>query len=428
TYLRTYEIEPAGELRENIGIVRPDRLESAITFDRIQDNARTDISAILFQTLRLNEDQNFTAEALPRIVQTNTFDMLGGNLTASNSLLALNRSNGLDTLRLSSAAEYKASRYTKNGHRFEVFGEIRADGYVYRNAAAGIQACNIEDSDALFEACRQALPRDLENDRFETYRFLPTIGAEWSYPLARLGNGNSLIIEPRVQAVISPNRNFTDDVFNEDSQFFQYDTVTLFDYSKGTGLDQWEDGQRLNVGISATAVVGNYLSVNSVVGTQFRAKTTNNFGDDIGLGEEASDIVGAVDFGLGRNIAIDNRFRVDDDTGSFRRVESTASGRLGPLRAGVTYLRIEADDFEVSQLRDEFLTIGGSVNITRNIFFAARQAQNLDSGDTTNTSFALRIANACSAISFNYSFDDSTRDGFEQEREFLVRIEVLGFQ
>lgn len=426
-YLRTYEIEPVGALRENLGFARPDRLESFVTFNRQRDNTAIELSAFQFQTLRLNEDQDFTADALPRVNHKRRFNILGGELETNNSLLVLNRGSGLDSFRVSSAAEYHSTRQTKSGHRFEVFGELRADGYVYRNATAGIQACNIEDSASRFEACRDELPNDLEDDRFETYRFLPTVGAEWSYPLARLGQGNSIIIEPRVQAVVSPNQSFNDDVFNEDSQFFQYDTVTLFDYSKATGLDQWEDGQRLNVGVSAAAVVGENLSVNGVLGTQFRVSTSDAFLEDTGLGEEASDIVGAMDLRWGKSIAIDNRFRIDDDTGSFRRLESTATTRVGPAAAGVTYLRVEADDFETSQLRDEFLTLNASLRVNRHISLAASQAQNLDSGDTTNTRFALRLSNNCAAISVTYTFDDSTRDGFEQNRSVLVRFDVLGF-
>ncbi|MEM6748200.1 MAG: LPS assembly protein LptD [Pseudomonadota bacterium] len=427
-YLRTYEIEPVGGLRENLGFVRPDRLESIVTFDRQRDNSSIDLSGIQFQTLRLGEDQDYTADALPRVRHQRRFNVLGGELQANNSLLVLNRDAGLDTFRVSTEAEYSATHMTKSGHRFEVFGELRADAYAYRNATSGIQACNVEDSAATFAACRQELPNDLEEDRFETYRLLPTMGMEWSYPLARLGRGNSVIIEPRVQAVISPNRSFEDEVFNEDSQFFQYDTVTLFDFSKGTGLDQWEDGQRLNVGVSAAAVLGSNFSVNGVIGTQFRASTSDSFLDDTGLGEESSDIVGAMDLQWGRFIAIDNRFRIDDDTGSFRRLESSANTSLGPAAAGVTYLRTEADDFETSQLRDEFLTLNASLRVNRYISMAASQAQNLDSGDTTNTRFALRLANNCAAISLTYSFDDSTRDGFEQNRSILVRVDVLGFE
>lgn len=423
-YFLTYDIEPAGALRDENPILRPDRLESNITLDRRTENSRTDISAWAFQTLRFNEDQSFTAQALPRLSHDQVFDVFGGDLTLGGSLLSLVREEGLDTLRASGHARYEAVKLTRNGHRFQTFAEFRADYYNYREADRGIQACNVEDR--FYETCRADLPRRLEESSFSTQRFLPTVGAEWSYPLARIGERTSIIIEPRVQAVISPERDFTNDIFNEDSQFFQFDAVTLFDFDKSTGLDQWEDGRRINVGVRATASIGPDLTVNTLFGSQFREDSSSAFTDTDGIGEVQSDFVGAVDVRIGRNLTIDNRFRIDDDTGSFRSLESLLSARVGPFTGNLNYLRVESDEFEANNLLDEFLVFGASATITRNISIAARQAQNLDSGSTTNTEVALRLANRCTALSIRYRFDDSTIEGFEQDRQIFVRFDILG--
>ena len=231
-----------------------------------------------------------------------------------------------------------------------------------------------------------------------------------------------------MQAVLSPTRNFQDDIFNEDSQSFQFDQVTLFDFNKSTGLDLWEDGQRVNVGLSAMASFGQALTVETLFGAQFRAEATEVFGPDRGVGEETSDIVGAVDFRLGRSIVLDNRFRIDKDTGAFRRVENSLRGSAGPLSGSLDYLRIQSDeDFGEAQRLDEFLIVGANLSLTRAVTLAATQAQNLDSGSTTNTQIALRIANRCAAVSIRYRFDDSTVDGFEQNRSLLVKFDILGF-
>lgn len=424
-YLLTYEIEPTGELQTEIPILRPDRLQSVLSFSRKNEHTFTDISGYNFQTLRLSEDQAFTGQALPRIRHDRFFDILGGQLTLGGSALSLQREAGLDSLRLSAHARYEAVKLTRGGHRFETFAELRGDTYAYSNADQGIQQCNVEDR--FFEACRETLPKDLAEDSFDATRLLPTVGAEWSYPLARIGEFASIIIEPRVQAVISPERDFSNEVFNEDSQFFQFDTVTLFDYNKSSGLDLWEDGQRLNVGLSATATLGSGFQVNSTLGAQLRDQPTDAFADDTGLGEVQSDYVGAVDVRIGNNLIIDNRFRIDDETGSFRRLESTVAGRLWKFSGGLNYLRVESDEFEEEGLLDEFLTLNAGLQITRNISLAASQAQNLDSGSTTNTQVALRIANQCTALSIRYRFDDSTVEGFEQNRVILVKFDILGF-
>ncbi|NRA29765.1 MAG: LPS-assembly protein LptD [Parvularculaceae bacterium] len=425
-YLLTYDIAPFGELQDEINILRPDRLDSNVTFTHRTDNTFTDVTGYLFQTLRFNEDQSFTAQALPRIRHRRFYDWLGGQAELGGSFLSLQREDGLDSLRLSAHADYSATKLTRSGHRFETFAQLRGDVYRYTDAMSGTQACNVEDS--FYEACRASLPRDLEEDEFSVSRLLPTIGAEWSFPLARVGQNTSFIIEPRIQAVISPEQDDTNRVFNEDSQFFQFDQVTLFDFNKSSGLDAWEDGQRLNMGISSTASFGQRFTVDAMIGAQIRSTETDVFGEDAGIGGEQSDYVGALDLRVGRNLVMDNRFRIDKDTGAFRRVENALRGKLGPISGTLNYLRIESDEeFGDAQRLDEFLILGTNINLRRGVSLAATQAQNLDSGSTTNTQVALRIANRCGAISFRYRFDDSTIAGFEQNRSLLVKFDVLGF-
>lgn len=424
-YVTIYDIEPTGELQESIPILRPDRLESNLSFTRKTERSSTDLSGWLFQTLRANEDQQFTAQALPRLRHDQFYDFAGGTMTIGGSVLNLVREDGLNSFRGSAHMRYSAVKLTRSGHRFEAFGELRGDYYAYRDADRGIQACN--EADPFFDTCRQFLPRNAEQEAYDYTRILPTIGAEWSYPLARIGSFTSFIIEPRIQAVASPTKSFTDDVFNEDSQFFQFDDVTLFDYNKATGLDRWEDGQRVNIGLSGTAAIGSKITIDTMIGSQFRSESTDAFGPNTGIGEVQSDVVGAVDVRLGSNLTIDNRFRIDDDTGSFRRVESLVNARLGPISGNVNYLRVESDEFEEDQILDEFLTATAAVQLTRNISFAATQAQNLDSGQTTQTNFALRIANECAALSIRYRFDDSNVQGFETDRQITFQFDIIGF-
>jgi LPS-assembly protein len=423
-YLLTYDIEPVGELREQIGILRPDRLESNLTLRRQTDSSLTELSSWLFQTLRFNEDQRFVAQALPRLRHEQYIDVPGGRITLGGSLLSLLREDGVDSFRASAHARYLGSYTTDNGHRFEGFAELRGDRYRYRDADQGIQPCNIDDRN--YDTCRLGLPQNGLAEQIDTDRFLPTVGATWSYPLARIGENTSLIVTPKVQVVVSPERSFREEVFNEDSQFFQFDTVTLFDYNKATGLDLWEDGQRVNVGVETTATFGNAITVDTLIGSQFRSGDSDAFDDNTGIGEVQSDFVGAVDVRIGRSLVFDNRFRIDDDTGSFRRLESRVSGRLWKLSGNLNYLRIEDDEFEINERLDEFLIVTAAFNVNRNLSIAARQAQNLDSGDTTNTEIAVRLANRCSAVSIRYRFDDSTVEGFEQDREILVKFDILG--
>ena len=437
TYLRTYNIEPEGELREAEDILQPDRLENELTLSRRTDNTYTEISTVMFQSLRLSEDNDFMADVMPRLRHERRYDIpdVGGEITFSGDLLMLHRPAGLDTTRAIASASYEKSYTTRNGQRFRSFFELRGDVYRYADANLGIQACNVEDSN--FDTCRTLLARDAADEEFTTARFLPTAGIEWSLPLARFTDDATIIIEPKVQLVASPERDFTNDIFDEDSQFFQFDTVTLFDWSKSSGFDQWEDGQRLNVGIAASAIYDNGLSISGEIGQQFRVQESLAFSrvdqdgqrtnDIFGLGDRTSDVVGNLNIRFGNNLRMDNRFRIDNEDGSLERGESTISGRVGPFSGNVSYLRVEDPAFGSEGRTDEFLTASAAYRITDRWTIGGNWFENLESGRTTAQSLSLRYRDDCTIFSLAYRFDNTTGDSFNQNRSLTFNVDVIGF-
>jgi LPS-assembly protein len=433
TYLRTYDLEPEDDLKEAVDVLQPDRLENELNFIQQKDDSHTEISAFLFQSLRTNEDNDYMADALPRIRHERYYDMpgIGGEATVGGELLVLHRPAGLDTMRTVADATYEKHHTTRGGHRLRGFAQLRADAYRYTDADRGIQSCNVENGSLAtndgFDACRQALPRDASEEDYTFARFLPTAGVEWSYPLAKFAEDATFIIEPRIQAVISPDKDFTDDVFNQDSQFFQFDTVTLFDWNKSTGYDQWEDGQRLNIGLSASAFYDSGLQVSAQVGQQFRMEDTTAFDADTGLGDTTSDIVGKIDVSYGRRFRLDNSFRIDDEDGTLRRMESNFSSRLGRLQTGVNYLRAETLELTEQGRRDEFLTASASYRIADRWLVGGQWRENLESGETTSQSILLSYRDDCTIFSLSYRFDNRRGDDFDINKSLTFNVDLIGF-
>ncbi|WOI52294.1 LPS-assembly protein LptD [Parvularcula sp. LCG005] len=426
-YLRTYDIQPQGELRETIDIVQPDRLENRLSFSRRTNNSFTDISTFMFQSLRFNEDNDYFADAMPRIrhEQRMPVPVIGGDVQVEGNLLYLNRPEGLDTMRAVAKAGYEKRYTTQNGHRLRGFAEMRADIYRYSDVSQGIEACNVEDRD--YDVCRLNLPREGEDDTFETTRLLPTAGVEWTYPLAKFTEKATFIIEPKVQAVFSPDRDYTDDIINEDSGFFQFDTITLFDPSKSSGLDLWEDGQRLNVGVTASALYTNGLEVSGTIGQQFRAEDSTTFDDDVGLGERSSDLVGDVSVKVGNRFQLDNKIRLDKADGTLRRNETNARTRIGPVSGALTYLRVESPEFSAEGRRDEFMSAALSYQLTDKWTVGGNWRENLESGTTVNQSLLLQYRDDCTIFSLAYRFDNTTGDGFNENRSLTFNVDILGF-
>ena len=446
-YLQFYDVQPQGQLRDVLDVIRPDRLVSEVSFSRRAKDSLTDVSAIAFQSQRLSDDDDFQANALPRVTHQRDYEVAGGELTVLGNLLYLNRAKGLDTARAVAVASFERTHTTRGGHRFRGFAELRGDVYRFEDASLGVEGCNVTDAD--YELCRLTLPRDGEDDGFTSAHLLPTVGAEWSYPLARTTETATFIVEPRVQLVLSPETDFDTDVFNEDGQFFQFDDVTLFDWSKGTGFDLYEDGQRANVGLSATMVRESGLTVSGLIGQQFRAEATDAFGEDravfvtdpatgertvaqvtindTGLGGTTSDYVGNLDVRYGSTFSMENRFRFDKDDLTLNRGESTVRANLGRFSSALTYLRVERQELATVGERDEFLTASAAYQLSDHWTIGGGFREDLEAGETTARNLLIRYRDQCTLLTLNYREDFTTGRGFDTNRSILFNIDLLGF-
>ncbi|MBB4660076.1 LPS-assembly protein LptD [Parvularcula dongshanensis] len=441
-YLREYDIEPEGELRDAVDILQPDRLTSELALTRRRPDSFTDVSAITFQSLRRRDDDSYSADALPRITHQRSFGVprIGGELSVLGNFLYLNRQTGLDTARGVLSATYEKAYTTRSGHRLRGFAQLRGDVYRFEDANLGIESCrprsdaeNAPLLDNRGRPCIGTLPREGTDDGFTTTRVLPTVGAEWSMPLVKLTDSATYIIEPRVQLALSPDKDYSRDVFNEDSQFFQFDTVTLFDWSKSSGFDQWEDGQRLNVGISGTAVYGNGVTLSGLLGQQFRVSETTAFDRDTGLGDTQSDYVGNLDLRVGSRFSFDNRFRFDKDNFTLNRAESNLRANVGRLSGNLSYLRVETQNLENvsatagSGRRDEYLTTALAYRLTDRWTIGGNWREDLENGATTAQTLLLRYQDQCTIFTINYRFDNTTVAGLDQNRSLTFNIDFTGF-
>lgn len=447
-YLQFYDVAPQGSLRDGLDVIRPDRLVSEVSFARRTDSTLTDISAITFQSQRSEDDDDFQADALPRITHQRDYDVLGGEVRLLGNFLYLNRTAGLDTTRAVATATYERAYTTRGGHRLRGFAELRGDVYRFEDADLGVEGCNVDDGADAFDLCSRTLPRDASDDGFTTAHLLPTVGAEWSYPLAKTTDRATYIVEPRAQLVVSPETDFGRDVFNEDGQFFQFDDVTLFDWSKGTGFDLFEDGQRLNVGVSGTAVYTNGLTVSGLIGQQFRAQGTDAFAEDravratdpvtgepvviertvndTGLGGTTSDYVGNLDIRYGSRFAMTNRFRFDEDDLTLNRGESTLRARFGDFSTSLSYLRVERQDITAVGERDEFLTASLAYQLDDHWTIGGGFREDLEAGETTARNLLLRYRDQCTLLTLNYREDNTRGLAFGTDRSVVFNIDLLG--
>jgi len=431
-YLRTYDISRRGELAQVEELFRPDRLNSEFKLQRRTDSSLFAVEGLAFQSLRNNEDNSFAAQGLPRIRYNGVFDMpaIGGQTTLNGQFLSLYRENGLKSHLTTVSADWERRFTTSNGHLFRVFGEVRGDVHSYRDLEAGNEVCNMANLNmAAYQECIATLPIPEDGGSTAVSRFLPTAGVEWAYPLAKQTQNATYIVEPRIQLIASPEADYIGDILNEDSQYYEFDTTTLFTENKSAGYDIWEDGQRANVGLAATAIFDNGLSLEGEIGQQFRSEESSvysAYGLQTGLGDTQSDIVGTFGVSWKEYINLENSFRLDKDDGTVRRAETQLSGAFGRVSGSASYLKVQQPDLAGLNQEEEFINATVKFDITEEWAIAAATIRDITAGENTREQLSLIYQDECTRIILGYRNDPRRDLGFDFDKSISIKVELLG--
>lgn len=275
-------------------------------------------NAFAFQGLQQNDDPGQTPLVLPLVEYNHVGepDRLGGRTNIDANLLALTRTEGTDTRRLSLDAGWKLPHIDSSGLVFELSADLRGDVY-------HVNSLDREDGTEFTGV---------------SGRFLPQAALLASYPLVRARGGIAQVLEPKVQFVASPYGGNPDTIPNEDSQDLEFDDTNLFTTNRFTGLDRIETGPRINYGIEWGIFGRGGGRTSVVIGQSYRLKDDDTFPDDSGLGERLSDIVASLHAAPGEHFDLIYRTRLDKSNLEARRNEALL--QVGPpsLRLGASYL------------------------------------------------------------------------------------------
>ncbi len=408
TYLRRYDVERRGDLRQALDRGRTNQLRSNARAAWAKGGSQLTVDTFVFQGLRAQDDASTTPYILPLINYNYDFGpkIAGGKARVGANIASIYRTGGVDSQRFSANANWDRDIITDGGHRFHLFAEARADAYFFQDLDQGTEIIPGAPGD----------PTEFEA------RFAPTAGVEWSYPLTRSLGSARLFVEPRVQLIASPANIENNEIINEDSQSIEFDYAGLFDFNKATGYDAFEDGQRMNAGFAASAIWPNGIAVEGSIGQQFRLQTTDAFDFSSGLGDKNSDIVGSLNFRYGSKAGIENRFRIDNTSGDIQRAESMAFFRAGPVRGNVSYVRLNEENVSANLVRREELTASGRVKLTRHWSAAGAWRLDLESDRTIRQDFTIGYEDECSTFGITFRRDRTRDENLEPDNAVLVNF------
>lgn len=333
----------------------------------------------------------------------------GGQITVNGNFLSLQRTKGADMVRLSMSADWERPYVSAGGHLFKTFANMRSDFYHTKDKQLAPNPIGTEDAKSRI-------------------RVLPTVGAEWRFPLARPTKRGFQVIEPIVQIVGSPSGLNPDVIPNEDSLSFEFDDTNLFKANKFPGLDRWEEGLRMNVGFKA-ALVGYGPGENSITfGQTFRQDETTLFDKPTGLDGKRSDYVGRTVLTPLSQLRLIHRFRIDKDDFSFRRneIDIVAGNDNYWMEAG--YLRLGEELSESGLEEREEFSAKTHFKIRGNWSFEAQGIRNLALDEMIRASASFVYRDECT------DFEITARRRFTEDRDiepatsifFRVRLKSLG--
>lgn len=376
TYLRRYYQD------------RTDTLKSRVRIEDFSGRSYFTTGIYGFQGLDKEDIGATTGHALP------AFDLnivsnpgkWGNQFTVDASGVAIVRTGGLNSQRMSLKGAWKLPLKTSLGDFYTFTASIRGD--VFHNSSAEKQDQPIHGG---------------KNGTFS--RFLPKFAVDWKLPFIRNGETTQQVIEPLVSIIIAPNNKNTSDITNEDSRNFEFDENNLFSHNRYNGYDRWEAGTRVNYGIKYS-LYAPAATIIAVLGQSFRLQSSETFPVGSGYEGKSSDFVGRIDMTIGKYIDYVHRFRLDRRSFRLRRNEMILSGGYGKVRASARFLNLDrgSTDLTNTELQDrKEMGLGLQYNFKTGWTLHGNWVRDLLKKTTISYNTGIRYKNEC--LEFGLSFE-----------------------
>jgi LPS-assembly protein len=353
--------------------------------------------AMSFQGLRPQDDDDNSTIVLPHMMFLHTShpDDRGAYWTWNSDALSYARMEGVSARRVSSTVAWNKPLRSTSGALTDLQVSMRGDMYHADHMDVG------QDSEAVGRA-------------------IPQVSANWRFPMVRTSATMPQTLEPMLMVAASPNGGNPESIPNEDSLDRELDEVSIFSPMRTTGLDRVEGGLRGGYGLRWSAHPRRLGYITAMVGQGWRQHADSTFEKNSGFEDQLSDYVGRVDISPTGNFSLLNRFRINKDSGEFRRNENTIQVGSRALRGSVSYRRF--DTYEQNKLyypSRQTITYGLSSEFSRYWAFQASASHSLsDDGGPLGWSTKLVYSDECFAFVTNF------RHSYIHDRDVLAGYEL----
>lgn len=367
---------------------RSDVLQSHAKVENFTNRSYFTAGIYGFQGLDEEDNSATTGHALPAfdLNIASTPGKWGNQFTVDASGVAIMRTGGLNSQRMSLKGAWKLPLKTRLGDFYTFTASVRGD--VFHNSSTEKQDQPIHGG---------------ENGTFS--RVLPKFAVDWKLPFIRNSTSTQQVIEPLVSIIVAPDNKNTPDIVNEDSRNFEFDENNLFSHDRYNGYDKWESGTRVNYGVRYS-LYGKHTTVIAMIGQSFRLQSAETFPVGSGFEGKSSDFVGRLDLTFGDYIDYVHRFRLDKDSLRLRRNEMILSGGTKKIRASIRFLDLDRETTDLTNtelVNSKEIGTGFQYLATDRWTFHGSWVHDLLKNDTISYDAGIKFKNEC--LEFGLGFE-----------------------
>lgn len=219
-YIKVYDIKQYQKIKYNY-------LTSRLALNHYNHKDYTSLEAISFQNLRTQGALNQVPTVLPKFHMHRELTIFDdNNYFVDLNFLGLYKQDKTDLNRFSGTFGWNYPYITNSGDIINIVSTLRQDLYLYG-----------------FD--------DKTNRRKYIQRTIPQIKIEWAKPYYGYLKTYQAVIEPMVNTIIMPNKNYNKNIIQQDSQVISMSDSNLFSDYRTSGTDFVENSYRINYGIKA---------------------------------------------------------------------------------------------------------------------------------------------------------------------------------
>ncbi|MFI4983717.1 MAG: LPS-assembly protein LptD [Rickettsiales bacterium] len=397
-------------------------LNTDVSYTVYVNNHYGSLRGLQFQDLRPGNNNKLTPMALPIFDYQHKMPIkkIGAILVSEVNYTNLMRAQGASYNRLSIRESLKFPFILPYGNLFTATASVRADGYNASRKPIKVTAP---------EYLKLANNNSFGNDG----RFMPEIKTEWSLPLIQKFAQSTVVVEPVITGIVSPNKGNLKKISNEDSEFPEIAAANLFTANRFVGYDRLESGTRANYGGRMNIKHTYFKNLSLLAGQNIRVQRDDNFHRLSGLDGRSSDYVSKAAFEYDEHISaiVNTRYSKNDVTIMRNETMLNLAYKTWTFNLG-HYMLDKALITNQTRYKQE-VVLSASYNLVDAWWldgaFSSRLGKKVPQEPIrkTSDSIGLRYVGDCLLIQFGVQRDFTKLKDLKPETSYLITIDVPVF-